>query len=306
MTLATDSEQAPQDEPGRLAAWAAARAAGLNNRAAAATLGVTEVELVASGCGSFVTRLRPDCSALLARLPELGEIKCIVRNPWAVLERAGVVHSVQPGTSDRLLIQADRFEADCQVGLWRAGFALEEAGAHGSKLSFQFFTADGTSAAKFFLRHAGGSDAFRALVQAFADPDQAAAQTVAPARPTAYMPLERLVAAHYGGLLGFLQTASRAGYPLHLLVRSGAASLTTTKVIERVKRSDQVAWVNVLDDGLDLHLHEKKLRYLRLSRDADANAGWLHWFSERRAVALSVRVGDGWTELTRAAAAIGV
>ena len=171
----------------------------------------------------------------------------------------------------------------------RRGFA-------GCKLSLQFFTAEGVSAAKFFLRHAGGIDAFRALVQAFADPDQAATETVAPPKPTAYMPLEQLVAARHGGLLGFLQTASRAGYPLHLLVRSGAASLTTTKVIERVKRSDKVAWLNVLDDGLDLHLDEVKLRYLRWNRDPDANSGWFHWFAERRAVALSIRVGEGWNE----------
>lgn len=289
---------------GALQAWAAARVSGLNNRAAARQLGISERELVASACGSFATRLQPDFLTILACLPALGEIKCIVRNPWAVLERAGVVWSLEPGDASRLRIRADRFEADCEMRLWDAGFALEETGALGAKLSLQFFTAAGVSTAKFFLRQTDGIETFRALAQAYSAPDQSTEEEVGAAAPTAYMPLERLVAARHDGLLRFLQAASASSVSLQLLVRSGAASLTTTKTIERVKQSDKGAWVNVLDDGLDLHLHEASLRYLHLSRDADTDSGWFHWFSDRRAVALSVRVSTGWSELAHAATAL--
>jgi putative heme degradation protein len=201
-------------------------------------------------------------------------------------------------------VQADRFDTECQMALWGKGFALEEAAAHGTKLSLQFFTAEGTSAAKFFLRHDSSIPAFRSLVQEYANSDQTVMETATAPTPVSYMPLERLVAIRHDGLLHFLQAASRAQNPLHLLVRSGAAAVRTTKVIERVKRSDKGGWVNVLDDGLDLHLHEDKLRYLRLGRDPDADSGWFHWFSDRRAVALSVRVDRGWKELAQTTVAV--
>jgi putative heme degradation protein len=299
---ATDTR--PADTTQLLAAWEYARAQGLNNRAVAAKLSVSEAELVASACGRFTTRLRPDFSALLMRLPELGEIKCIVRNPWAVLERAGEVSGIEADAAGAQHVLADQFDAECQLALWRKGFALEEAAAHGIKFSLQFFTAEGVSAAKFFLRHDSSIAAFRSLVRERADSDQSTMETAASLQPASYMPLERLVAVRHDGLLRFLQAASRAQYPLHLLVRSGAASVRTTKVVERVKRSDKGGWVNVLDDGLDLHLHEDKLRNLRLGRDPDADSGWFHWFSDRRAVALSVRVGGGWTELAQTAVAV--
>ena len=198
---------------------------GLNNRAAAAKLGVSEAELVASGCGRFTTRLRPDFSALLPRLPELGEIKCIVRNAWAVLERAGEVRGIETDAGGARHVQADRFDAECQVALWRKGFALEEAAAHGTKLSLQFFTAEGVSAAKFFLRHDSSITAFRSLVRECADSDQSAVETAAASAPVSYMPLERLVAVRHDGLLHFLQAATTRE-SIAPLVRSGTASRT--------------------------------------------------------------------------------
>jgi putative heme degradation protein len=324
MPIAADTR--PVDASQMLAGWEHARARGLNNRAAAAELGVSEAELIACGCGRFVTRLLPEGLALLRDLPLLGEVKAIVRNPSAVIERAGTVHdfkpngiersgvepsgversgvepnSVEPNGIGAILVEADHFEMVCELAEWRKAFALREQTPRGVKLSLQFFTAEGVSTAKFFLRPGGNIAAFATLVQAYSDPDQSTSETSAPPRNTAYLPLERLVAVHHPGLLGFLQLASRTHHSLHLVVRSGAASLTTTKTIERVKRSDKGGWVNVLDDSLDLHLHEDKLRYLRLSRDADRDSGWFHWFSDRRAIALSVRVDEGWRELARSA-----
>ena len=306
MPGAARATQPRLDAAALLSAWNEARAAGLNNRAAAIKLGVSEAELLASGCGHFATRLQPDFPALLARLPELGEIKCIVRNPWAVLERAGRVHHIEAATPGILHVRADRFEAECKVAMWSKGFALEESSARGTKLSFQFFTAAGLSAGKFFLRQDGSVAAFRNLVQAFSAPDQTTEEAVMAARPVAYLPLERLVAARHDGLLEFLEAASRAQQPVQVLVRNGAASLTTTKAVGRVKRSEKGGWVNVLDDGLDLHLHEDKLRYLRLTRDPDSDSGWFHWFSDRREVALSVRIREGWTQLARVASTISI
>jgi len=298
------STQLSSQESARLAAWAAARASGLNNRATARKLGISERELIASACGDFATRLRPEFTSLLAALTALGEVKCVVRNPWAVLERAGIIEAIQPSGADRLVVQADRFALDCDVGLWDAAFVLEEAGTRGNKLSVQFFTATGVSAAKFFLRETDGVETLRALAHAYSASEQTPNELVTAAAPAAYMPLERLIAARHDGLLKFLQLASSSAIPLRLVVGSGAATLTTAKSIEHVKRSDKLPWVNILDDGLDVHLHEESLRYVRLSRAPDTESGWFHWFSDRRGVALSVRVSEHWSALARAAAAI--
>src|SRR4249920_53575 len=98
-----------------LAAWERARAEGLNNRAAAAKLGMSEAELIAAGCGRFVTRLLPDALALLRSLPGLGEIKAVVRNPAAVIERAGTVQGVEANGVGAILVEADNFQMVCEI-----------------------------------------------------------------------------------------------------------------------------------------------------------------------------------------------
>src|SRR5450432_929497 len=113
MSITADTR--PLDASQMLAEWEQARARGRNNRAAAAELGLTEAELIASGCGRFVTRLLPEALALLRNLPLLGEVKAIVRNPSAVIERAGVVLDVRPSGVGAILVEADQFEMACQL-----------------------------------------------------------------------------------------------------------------------------------------------------------------------------------------------
>jgi putative heme degradation protein len=295
--------------------WAAARAAGLNNRAAAIQIGVAEAQLIASACGQFATRLRLDFPALLQRLAMLGEIKCVVRNPYAVLERAGVVQIVEamqlvepgveqyvtPGAPGTLRVQADRFEAECRVELWSRGFALEEAAASGAKLSLQFFTEEGVSAAKFFLRPTSDVQAFRDLVQDCADENQSTGERIVPGVPGTQDPVQGLHPVSEDALLRFLEHASRAQRALHLAVGNAGTALSTTKVIERVKRSDQGGWVNVLDEGLDVHLHDERIRFVQPAREREAASGWFHWFAGQRERALSVHVESGWDELAQAA-----
>ncbi len=286
-----------------LAAWERARAEGLNNRAAAAKLGMSEAELIAAGCGRFVTRLLPDALALLRSLPGLGEIKAVVRNPAAVIERAGTVQGVEANGVGAILVEADNFEMVCEIAQWKKGFALREDSTRGRglKLSVQFFTAEGTSAAKFFLRPGGDVQAFAQLVGALASPDESSQESIDATAVEFSLPLQqRLAPTAPGALLAFLQTAAQSRQALTFVARNRAACLSTSKTIERVKRSDRGGWVNVLDDEMDIHLHDDGIRYLRPVADPDADGGWLHWFSDQQAVALSVRCRQGWRELMRA------
>ena len=284
-----------------LTAWSEARADGLNNRAVAAKLGIPEAELIASACGRFVTRLRPDTLALLRELPVLGEIKAIVRNPTAVIERAGTVRGSETTAVGVVLIQADHFELMCQAPRWSKAYSLREETSRGVKQSIQFFTAAGTSAAKFFLRPSSNLSAFENLVSAFAHPDQSQLETVERTAMESEVMLQQPRDAASDALTAFLDAAARSRQPLTFVARNDAASLSTSKTVDRVKRSDRGGWVNVLHDEMDIHLHDERIRYVRCVADADG--GWLHWYSDEQAIALSVRCGQGWKELAQAACA---
>src|SRR5262249_10825898 len=149
-----------------LAGWQKARAQGVNNRNAAASLGVSEAELIASACGRFVTRLSPQPQALLRELRALGKIKAVARNHAAVLERDGTVRRVETGGPNTETVHADNFDMICDISRWTKAFALSETGTRGVKHSLQFFTAVGMSAAKFFLRPSSDLDAFTRLTAA--------------------------------------------------------------------------------------------------------------------------------------------
>ena len=300
MTSAT-TDSRPADAGQLLAGWEHARVRGLNNRTAAATLKVSEAELIASGCGRFVTRLLPDTPALLRKLPRLGEIKAVVRNASAVIERAGTVLGVEANGVGADLVQADQFEMVCETARWKKGFALREETSGGLKLSVQFFTAAGTSAAKFFLRPASDVQAFAQLVAVLASADQSPQESTESKVVEFSLPLQRLAPVAPGALLIFLQTAAQLQQPLTFVTRNNAACLSANKAIERVKRSDRGGWVNVLDDGMDIHLHEDAIRYLRAVADPRGDEGWLHWFSEQQVIALSIRCAKSWQALARAA-----
>jgi len=288
-----------------LSAWEQARAAGLNNRATAAKLGMSEAQLIATGCGRFVTRLRPDAGALLRSLPGLGEIKAVVRNPSAVIEPIGTVQHVESNAVGAIRVNADNFEIICEVARWGKAFALREQSAQGRgvKLSVQFFTAEGTSAAKFFLRPDSDVDAFAQLVSSLVSQDQSSRESIDSTSVELSPPPPPSAPAAPEALGAFLQAAAQSQRPLTFLVRNRAACLHTSRTIEHVKQSDRSGWVNVLDKGMDLHLQNSRIQRLRTVAEPGTDGGWFHWYSDQQEIALSVRCTHGWTALTDAAGA---
>src|SRR6187431_1978018 len=61
----------------------------LRIRDAAAELGVSEAELLATGCGANVTRIAGDWTQVIKDLSTLGRVMCLTRNEHAVHERFG-------------------------------------------------------------------------------------------------------------------------------------------------------------------------------------------------------------------------
>ncbi|HUF19648.1 MAG TPA: ChuX/HutX family heme-like substrate-binding protein [Burkholderiales bacterium] len=243
--------------------WEHARRRGLNNRAAANALGVPEAQLVASGCGRFVTRLGGELPELLCGLPALGEVKSVVRNVYAVQERTGRATAIVLDTNGGLAIEGDVFLLRARLDALTKAFALIEPGKYGTKRSLQLFTGSGESAAKFFLTAESNLDAFEALVQAYAADNQGPEEGIAEGTVRA----PEAQAAEPASLAAFLHEAARLAQPVEVVVANSAASQKTVKVLESIKRSDRGGWINVLDPGLDLHLHEDRITRVRVEGD---------------------------------------
>ena len=154
---------------------------GLHALDFAERLSVSEAELVASVCSAegAITSTRittRDWPALIGKLPTLGTVKTITRNPQAVIEVDGTYDNIeffgamgQSVSSIDLRIFSSR---------WSVGFAVRDQTKRGLSQSLQFFDAFGRAVHKLYLREASDQAAFDAIVSAHLADDQSQAQTV--------------------------------------------------------------------------------------------------------------------------------
>ena len=92
----------------------------LRIRDAAATLGVSEAELVVLGVGQTATALAADWRALLADMPSVGRVMCLTRNEHCVHERHGRFEDVQVSGPHGLVLGPD-IDLRLFLGSWRHG-----------------------------------------------------------------------------------------------------------------------------------------------------------------------------------------
>src|SRR5258708_569002 len=97
----------------------------LRIRDAAATLGVSEAELVALGIGQTTTALAADWRALLADMPSVGRVMCLTRNEHCVHERHGRFEDVRVSGPHGLVLGPD-IDLRLFLGSSPHGFALPE------------------------------------------------------------------------------------------------------------------------------------------------------------------------------------
>lgn len=143
----------------------------LRIRDAAAELGVSEAELVASECGHSAVRLQPQWCELLHAMPNLGRVMCLTRNDTAVHERYGCFEKVEAKGLMGLVVGPD---IDLRLFLrhWKYGFATVQELASGSRHSLQFFNADGTAVFKVYATNDTDMAAWNTLVVDFTAADQ--------------------------------------------------------------------------------------------------------------------------------------
>jgi len=151
-------------------------------RTAADRMGVSEAELVATGCGEHVMRLNGGWSSLMGELEALGEVMALTRNDAAVHEKTGVYRNVKFTDAHNMgLVLDDDIDLRLFMDHWHLGFAVEtpwEGAKDGLRRSLQFFDRDGTAVHKVFLTRNSDVDAYEALVQKYRHDDQSTAQTV--------------------------------------------------------------------------------------------------------------------------------
>ncbi len=163
------------------ARWRALRAAGahVRTRDAAATLGVSECELLATGIGDTVTRLDGDMASLLHALPAVGRCMALTRNDGAVSEVRGVYGGVELGPHAGQVI-GDGVDLRVFLGHWRHAFAVDEPHPLRDgerRRSIHAFDATGTAVHKVYLEPEGDAATWDAIVAT-----RAAAAVVAPPR----------------------------------------------------------------------------------------------------------------------------
>ncbi|HET9069060.1 MAG TPA: ChuX/HutX family heme-like substrate-binding protein [Amaricoccus sp.] len=170
-----------------LAREAGLRADGASPRMrdAAAALGVPEAALLeARRRNGAARRLRcPEgpggFGALLARMPEAGEVMALTRNEACVHEKHGAFN---PPDIEGAIGQVVG-EIDLRLFLrhWRLGYLLDEEARSGPRRSLQFFDASGSAVHKIYLTAATDAAAFAAIAADFDDPEAPAAAFEPPA-----------------------------------------------------------------------------------------------------------------------------
>jgi putative hemin transport protein len=137
---------------------------------AADELGVSEAELVMTEVDGAARRLEGDWGQLLQRLPALGTVMTLTRNPHVEHEKVGRFESVtvNPGHGGIGLVLGPDIDLRIFLRHWRHGFAVAEAAKEGVRNSLQFFDESGTAVHKIFLRPESDIGAHETLVEDFA------------------------------------------------------------------------------------------------------------------------------------------
>jgi putative hemin transport protein len=266
----------------------------LRIRNAAATLGVSEAELVALGIGQTATPLAANWRALLADMPSVGRVMCLRRNEHCVHERHGRFEDVQVTGPHGLVLGPD-IDLRLFLGSWRHGFAVREPLKLGERQSLQFFDASGDAVHKIYATDETDRRAFDALVARYRAEPPAAPEIASRApdtvdRPDSEIDVDGLREAwramkdthEFFDMLGkfkvgrgqalrlageefarelparalrsALEAVSADGTPIMIFVGSKGCIQIHIGLIKRLVETH--GWFNVLDPIFNLHLRE--------------------------------------------------
>ena len=141
--------------------------------------GLAEAQLLAAHVGQGVTRISADPDALFPRLTDLGTVMALTRIDACVHEKVGIYDKYHSGPHAAMVLNDD---IDLRIfpKYWHTAFAVDQNG----KRSIQVFDASGDAVHKIFLRDGSNHAAWETLVLELALADQSQNQPVSPRVPT--------------------------------------------------------------------------------------------------------------------------
>ncbi|MEC5171502.1 hemin-degrading factor [Chryseobacterium nepalense] len=140
----------------------------LRIRNAAAELGVSEAELLATNVGEGVTVLKPEFKDILTDAEQLGKVMALTRNDECVHERKGTYLNGDFSSPHAQLFVGEDIDLRIFLNHWKFAFAVVE----GDKKSLQFFGKDGLALHKIYLTKDSNEAAFDAIVEKFKADEQ--------------------------------------------------------------------------------------------------------------------------------------
>jgi putative hemin transport protein len=268
----------------------------LRARDAAAQLGVSEAELVATMLGTTATRLDTDTASLLHALPSVGRCMALTRSEHAVSEVRGRYGGVELGAHAGQVI-GEHIDLRVFPSQWRHAFALDEPQKDGARRrSVQVFDGTGTAVHKIYLEPDGDARAWDTLV-ASRSATLPLVLEPAPAkrteRPDAQVEVEAFTAAwdamtdtheffhvlaaykltrtqalrlagterarpvRNDSLSSVLHDAAETGDRIMIFVGNRGCLQVFSGDVARIVRTGP--WINVLDPGFNLHVREDKI-----------------------------------------------
>lgn len=310
------------------ARWRSLRHAqpGIRARDAAAEIGISEAELVASMVGDTAVQLDDSAASLLHALPEVGRCKALTRNESAVSEVRGRYGGVSLHGHAGLVL-GDGIDLRVVLGHWRHWFAIDEPHPlrpDVRRRSIQVFDAAGAAVHKIYLEPDGDTATWDAVVATRAAPAPPVLR-LAP-RPPAFERRDRAIDRH--ALIAAWDAMTEPHEFVHVLARHGASRLQALRLAgpsrARRVRNDAIehvlhvtadtgdpimlfvgnrgciqvfsgavhrvvrtgAWLDVLDPGFNLHLRTDRVA-----------ASWVVAKPTRSGVVLSLELFDAAGEI---------
>ncbi|MGI8670608.1 MAG: hemin-degrading factor [Aridibacter sp.] len=142
-------------------------------RDAAEKLKVSEGDLLATGIGENVIRLKNHFKELLHDLHTLGCVMALTRNDEIVHERKGVYENANTDLPHKMALFVNP-DIDLRIFLnnWHHAFAATVENPRGTLRSIQIFDKDGTAVHKIYLTDKSDLDAYQKLVEKYKSDDQ--------------------------------------------------------------------------------------------------------------------------------------
>ncbi len=175
--MSQSSVPAPDSTESLSTRWAKLREENpkMRIRNAADALGVSEAELLATQCGTTVTRLNvSDWGAFMQSWKGLGKVMVLTRNEHCVHEKTGEYEQIHPLMHGGKigLITGKVIDLRLFLSGWTHAFAVDEEGPRGRSRSLQVFDASGTAIHKIYVKSDEGVAPFEALCAQYKSDDQ--------------------------------------------------------------------------------------------------------------------------------------